>query len=1452
MNKIVPNYDCFKLGPFNKDFAHSVTIGNTLRRVLYSELSGLAITSVRFMTTDAHEFNTIDGIMESVLDFLFNLQEIRFSVTKDYQDVPSTYFQQDNSNIINNTEDQKFRNWTNPTLGYLRFKRGSYPGSRTKIYAKDLILPKGLKVVNPDAFIAERDDNPFNCIVLIEFGKGYQSIRPNQYYPSTFNGKNRFLTHQGFNTASPEELKSHKYDSISVDSLRLKHLYEYFKPSFNVSLIPNPYFSPIEKINYKIEEESLKRKDYPSFETIVFEIWTNGSITPLEALLLSFHKTRSLFNILNYSDLRIPVANAMGNNELAQSDGLVELYENPTFKQLIQKFFDKNDNLDQDHPVLNKSVLNQLNEDTLWLRIANDVFVKEGKIFPVTEDSEYKRVLKRLYQLKQGQSLDDNLNLENTIFQPPSFGIQRYIRGQFVSMPNLTRESLQNSVSIKFSTTDSSRLSANEQAVSSNLVSKNLSKTSIEKTKEKHADNSLPQIKDELYPLKSNLINWRPTIIGFLTNLPPLKILNEGRSNDLNRENLKLNDFMQADQFNQYIEFMHESIQYENLTFNQKTQWNLQFITELDKSFYYFKPNSKILGPMSLILLLSSFQFVFNYLSICNKYTPLTHTFSSFGKLVTSNKIKVFCEKRLLLTTGILGLVKEPLDIVVQNRQMILLVQLKHPDFYLSYLSIRVHTFFARFKSIQDQELQRMFRHIDYLILNKLFYGLKLSHNDNNDSKKDLIGWNPKQGILLNPIGTKITTLKEFLSTPSLNHSEKYLATLLEKYQQQRLKLSKKTDNPETMFTFTKILKIYKSKKIKCSQTKLIREKFNRLDIIGFENFNYEIGSKVPIANCFDTNTLELSYYFFLQIILQKNSQDKQNFYPTLISSFLSILSIIRKKYFVNQIVQTISKQLPTKPDFSIATENNVQIITKLNIKRAKRKNKHWTKGTLDKNSKSKRKQTHTSIRPLCNVNNFPYKTSLVSPKILDFLSLTKKYSLKLISGSTSTTVKIRGTSTRNKSINPVLVKHPGTSTYLIYELQLPKIYGSSLVTNKLPTQKWLQPKIINPKVLETTNKVKFSTYTYEQKFKMIDTKKKIIATNWKLFSLFPNQLAQSKLQVTKQIITDKVAKSPLSPNLSYYNGNQQYITQVTINSFKILQIRNKNIEFPSLNFGDSGSILINKQNSRIFEMAKLTSPQIFPAGAFIYKAGLKCYQKQILHPNFGRRLLPISMINLYFQYNSTLSQKIRPVLINSRVTTTNKLKLHALILNIQDSYLPKGGLIADRQDWTRVKNSRKQVQNFEHSKSKILKVINRWYSWKGKPNLKLQQMKKQNILHKRLQISNTKDIKVYSQFLSGKKQYSRNGTLSTKTLIDSKKSITTDTFYLQKKLKSFKLHLLKTTLRWRVKVLDNATSQFYLHRDNIHKSEKSLSCSRMKTHESIIVKTRRKSTIFNLNLVNK
>ena len=58
----------------------AITVGNALRRTLLSEISGVAIIGVRISDV-SHEFSTIPGVRDDVIEILLNLKQLVFYIS---------------------------------------------------------------------------------------------------------------------------------------------------------------------------------------------------------------------------------------------------------------------------------------------------------------------------------------------------------------------------------------------------------------------------------------------------------------------------------------------------------------------------------------------------------------------------------------------------------------------------------------------------------------------------------------------------------------------------------------------------------------------------------------------------------------------------------------------------------------------------------------------------------------------------------------------------------------------------------------------------------------------------------------------------------------------------------------------------------------------------------------------------------------------------------------------------------------------------------------------------------------------------------------------------------------------------------------------------------------------------------------------------------------------------
>src|SRR5512139_3501855 len=77
---LTDRYGKFQAQPFERGYG--VTVGNTLRRILLSSITGAAITSVQIQGV-LHEFSTIPGVVEDVTDVILNLKSIPLKLQGD-------------------------------------------------------------------------------------------------------------------------------------------------------------------------------------------------------------------------------------------------------------------------------------------------------------------------------------------------------------------------------------------------------------------------------------------------------------------------------------------------------------------------------------------------------------------------------------------------------------------------------------------------------------------------------------------------------------------------------------------------------------------------------------------------------------------------------------------------------------------------------------------------------------------------------------------------------------------------------------------------------------------------------------------------------------------------------------------------------------------------------------------------------------------------------------------------------------------------------------------------------------------------------------------------------------------------------------------------------------------------------------------------------------------------
>jgi len=192
-------YGEFVLEPLERGFG--VTLGNPLRRILLSSIPGTAVTSV-YIEDVLHEFSTIPGVKEDVVEIILNLKElvVRFLDPK-----------MESTTLILRAEGPK------------------------EVRAGDFTPSADVEIMNPDLHIA----------TLEEGGKLYMEVRVDRGV--------------GYVPAERHGIKD-RINAIPVDAI----------------------FSPVRRVAFQVEDTRLGQRT--DLDKLTLRIWTDGSVTPLEAL----------------------------------------------------------------------------------------------------------------------------------------------------------------------------------------------------------------------------------------------------------------------------------------------------------------------------------------------------------------------------------------------------------------------------------------------------------------------------------------------------------------------------------------------------------------------------------------------------------------------------------------------------------------------------------------------------------------------------------------------------------------------------------------------------------------------------------------------------------------------------------------------------------------------------------------------------------------------------------------------------------------------------------------------------------------------------------------------------------------------------------------------------------------------------------------------------------------
>lgn len=191
-------YSVIELEPLEAGYGH--TLGNSLRRVLLSSLSGYAITDVKIEGV-SHQFTTLEGLSEDIVDLILNLKQVRVK------------------------SDLKSEGTCT-----LKIKGKQH----TTVTAADIECEAGFEVINKDLYLATLEPNAqLNVTLHVGFGSGYSLA---------------------------SDRKSTESGLIPVDAL----------------------YSPVVKVAYDVEATRVGRRT--DFDKLILKIWTDGTMTPQQAL----------------------------------------------------------------------------------------------------------------------------------------------------------------------------------------------------------------------------------------------------------------------------------------------------------------------------------------------------------------------------------------------------------------------------------------------------------------------------------------------------------------------------------------------------------------------------------------------------------------------------------------------------------------------------------------------------------------------------------------------------------------------------------------------------------------------------------------------------------------------------------------------------------------------------------------------------------------------------------------------------------------------------------------------------------------------------------------------------------------------------------------------------------------------------------------------------------------
>lgn len=149
-------YGCFVVEPLERGYG--ITLGNSLRRILLSSLPGATISSVKIDGV-LHEFSTVPGVKEDVMELILNLKGLAIRDTSDNTEPKTVYIEADGEGVITGADIKCSSDIEiiNPDL-YIATLNG---GSDSRLYI-EMTITKGRGYVGTDKL--NKQETPIGVI----------------------------------------------------------------------------------------------------------------------------------------------------------------------------------------------------------------------------------------------------------------------------------------------------------------------------------------------------------------------------------------------------------------------------------------------------------------------------------------------------------------------------------------------------------------------------------------------------------------------------------------------------------------------------------------------------------------------------------------------------------------------------------------------------------------------------------------------------------------------------------------------------------------------------------------------------------------------------------------------------------------------------------------------------------------------------------------------------------------------------------------------------------------------------------------------------------------------------------------------------------------------------------------------------------------------------------------